>query len=208
MTEFFGLALELQGVCRERGWSFCVIGGLAVQHWGEPRFTRDVDLTLLTGFGGEEEYVDGLLALYSPRIEGARAFAIQNRVLLLQSKDGIGIDIALGAIDFERLAIDRAKDVEVIDGKFLRLCSPEDLVVMKAFADRVLDWHDIEGIITRQGSSAFACVVAGSGDALVLVRFARPARCAAIAFRNRWTNSAKLGECGEFKQQPYPCHTG
>lgn len=64
-----------------------------------------------------------------------------NRVLLLQSKDGIGIDIALGALDFERSAIERAKDVEVIDGKFLHLCSPEDLVVMKAFADRALDWQ-------------------------------------------------------------------
>ncbi len=153
MIELFSLALELQDVCRKHNWSFCVIGGLAVQHWGEPRFTKDVDLTLLTGFGGEEEYVDGLLALYPPRIEGARDFALQNRVLLLQSKDGIGIDIALGALDFERSAIERAKDVEVIDGKLLHLCSPEDLVVMKAFADRALDWHDIEGIITRQGSA-------------------------------------------------------
>jgi hypothetical protein len=154
MTELFGLALELQDVCRKHHWSFCVIGGLAVQHWGEPRFTKDVDLTLLTGFGGEEEYVDGLLAIYPPRIEGARNFALQNRVLLLQSKDGIGIDIALGALDFERLAIERAKDVEVIKGKFLHLCSAEDLIVMKAFADRPLDWHDIEGIIIRQSSAS------------------------------------------------------
>ncbi len=35
MTELFGLALELQEVCRRHRWSFCVIGGLAVQHWGE-----------------------------------------------------------------------------------------------------------------------------------------------------------------------------
>lgn len=154
MTELFGLALELQEICRRHRWSFCVIGGLAVQHWGEPRFTKDVDLTLLTGFGGEEEYVDALLAIYQPRIEGARDFALQNRVLLLQSKDGIGIDIALGALDFERLAVERASDVEVIAGKFLHLCSAEDLVVMKAFADRPLDWHDIEGIITRQGSAS------------------------------------------------------
>jgi hypothetical protein len=97
--------------------------------------------------------VDILLALYPARIDGAREFALQNRVLLLQSKDGIGIDIALGALDFERLAVDRARDVEVIEDKFLRLCSPEDLVGMKAFADRALVWHDIDGIIIRQGAA-------------------------------------------------------
>jgi len=152
MTELFSLALEIQDACQNNGWPFCVIGGLAVQHWGEPRFTRDVDLTILTGFGGEEPVVDGCLALYSPRIENARAFALQNRVLLLKSPDGLGIDIALGALDFERSAVERASNIEVIDGKHLRLCTAEDLIVMKAFADRPLDWNDVQGIIVRQGT--------------------------------------------------------
>ena len=33
----------------------------------------------------------------------------------------------------------------------IRVCSAEDLIVMKAFADREIDWHDIRGIIVRQG---------------------------------------------------------
>lgn len=81
MTDLFGLALEVQEVCRKNGWPFCIIGGLAVQHWGEPRFTKDVDITVLTGFGNEEPVVDGLLAHYNPRLEGARDFALLNRVL-------------------------------------------------------------------------------------------------------------------------------
>lgn len=152
MTELFTVALQLQKICRERAWSFCVIGGLAVQHWGEPRFTKDVDMTLLTGFGGEKEYVETLLKIFRPRIEGAGEFALQNRVLLLQSSEGIGIDIALGALEFERSAIARAQDIEVMEGRTLFLCSAEDLIVMKAFADRTLDWHDVAGIITRQGT--------------------------------------------------------
>ena len=36
-------------------------------------------------------------------------------------------------------------------GIVLRTCRPEDLIVMKAFADRLLDWHDIDGILIRQG---------------------------------------------------------
>ena len=42
-------ALRLQEFCRARDWRFCFIGGLAVQKWGEPRVTDDVDLTLLPG---------------------------------------------------------------------------------------------------------------------------------------------------------------
>lgn len=34
---------------------------------------------------------------------------------------------------------------------FVRLCTAEDLIVMKAFANRVIDWHDVRGIIVRQG---------------------------------------------------------
>ena len=45
-------ASELEGFCRAHRWQFCFIGGIAVQRWGEPRFTADADLTLLTGFGG------------------------------------------------------------------------------------------------------------------------------------------------------------
>jgi hypothetical protein len=39
----------------------CLIGGLAVQRWGEPRLTQDVDLTVLAEYGKEEDVVDALL---------------------------------------------------------------------------------------------------------------------------------------------------
>jgi hypothetical protein len=47
MNAIFAAALDLQGFCDKRGWRCCFIGGLAVQRWGEPRMTRDADLTLL-----------------------------------------------------------------------------------------------------------------------------------------------------------------
>jgi len=49
---------EIQQFCQQRDWRFCFIGGVAVQRWGQPRLTQDVDLTLLTGFGGEEKFTD------------------------------------------------------------------------------------------------------------------------------------------------------
>jgi len=81
-------AIEVQSLCEAHGWRFCFIGGVAVQRWGEPRFTQDVDLTLLTGFGDEESYVDSLLATLSPRRPDARAFALTHRVLLARTASG------------------------------------------------------------------------------------------------------------------------
>ena len=153
MNELINLAAEIQGFCLDRGWKFCFIGGLVVQHWAEPRMTKDVDLTLLTGFGGEEIYIDEWLRHYEPRRPGGREFALANRVLLLRGRSGLGIDIALGALPFEEGAIVRAVDVEVYPGVRLRFCSPEDLIVMKAFANRDLDWRDVEMTIVRQGAN-------------------------------------------------------
>ena len=66
MNDVLETAKHLQSFCDQRGWRSCVIGGIAVQRWGEPRVTRDVDLTVLTGFGGEDVYVDTLLAEFGP----------------------------------------------------------------------------------------------------------------------------------------------
>lgn len=135
----------------ERGWRFCFIGGLAVVHWGEPRLTRDINLTLLTGFGGEEAYVDELLAHFPARMDDARAFALENRALLLSVAGGFPVDVALGGLPFEEEATRRARDIECVPGSFLRLASPEDLIGMKVFAGRPQDWTDVEGIAARQG---------------------------------------------------------
>src|SRR4051794_33076338 len=61
-------ASELQDFCAARSWKFCFIGGIAVQRWGEPRFTADADITLLSGFGGEESFVAPLITAASPRL--------------------------------------------------------------------------------------------------------------------------------------------
>jgi predicted nucleotidyltransferase len=151
VSELIDLAAEIQEFCLSRGWKFCFIGGLVVQEWSEPRATEDVDLTLLTGFGGEEAYIEEWLLHYQGRVPDARGFALMNRVLLLKSKAGLGIDIALAAIPSEKECIARARDVEAFPGVKLRFCSPEDLIVMKAFANRVLDWKDVQMTIVRQG---------------------------------------------------------
>lgn len=153
MNPLFGAALELQGFFEARSWRFCFIGGLAVQRWGEPRLTLDVDCTLLTGFGREAQYLDALLAAFAGRVDRPRDFALAHRVLLLSGQSRVPLDIALGAMPFEERCIDRASRFTIGDGQSLLTCSAEDLVVFKAFAGRDRDWLDIDGIVLRQGGA-------------------------------------------------------
>lgn len=152
MKDLFEVAKRVQVFLDARGWRSCVIGGVAVQRWGEPRLTRDVDVTLLTGLGGEERYVDEILKHFASRISGAREFALARRVMLLSSEDRTDIDLALGGLPFEENAVGRASAFEFYPGMTLRTCSAEDLMVMKAFAGRDHDWGDVKGIIARQES--------------------------------------------------------
>ena len=151
MRDLFLLADEIQSFCQDRGWRFCFIGGIALQRWGEPRLTGDVDLTILTGFGNEAGYVEELCGGFAGRVADAAEFALRNRVLLLQSEKGIPIDISLGALAFEERVVHRATVYRFLDDVRLNTCSAEDLVVLKAFADRSRDWADIEGVLLRTG---------------------------------------------------------
>lgn len=143
-------AAEVEAFCKTHGWRFCFIGGLAVQRWGTPRFTQDVDLTLLAGFGSEEPFVDALLQGFTGRLRDARDFALQHRVVLARTAGGVDLDIALGGLAFEERAVARATPWQVNEQTALTTCSAEDLLVHKVFAGRDRDWADAESVLVRQ----------------------------------------------------------
>ena len=145
-------AVETQQQLLELGFQTCVIGGIAVQRWGEPRVTKDVDFTLLCGFGNERRIVSEILRHFDPRVEDAEEFAIRARVLLVEDSRGTPLDISLGALPYEENVIARATPWQAPKSGSLITCSAEDLVVLKAFANRTQDIRDIEGVIIRQGA--------------------------------------------------------
>ena len=149
MNDLFEVATQLQAFCDRENWRSCFIGGLAVQRWGEPRVTRDVDLTVLAGFGNEERIIDPLLQNYAARIPDAKEYALRRRVLLLTAPGGAGIDVLLGALPYEENLISRATPFAIGPGLEIRTCSAEDLIVMKLFASRPGDIRDVEGVAIR-----------------------------------------------------------
>ena len=151
INPLFKAAREFQNTCEKQKWPFCFIGGLAAIRWGEMRMTQDIDLCLLCGFGKERLYINTLLELFTSRISNAHSFALENRVMVLYAFNGVSVDIALSGLPFEEEMIKRATLFEFAPECSLRTCSADDLIILKAFANRSKDWMDIESIILRQG---------------------------------------------------------
>ena len=136
---------------------------------------------LFAGFGNEEPFIHVLLKHFSARIPEAAKFAQERRVLLLTSSKGVGLDVALAALPYEALLIERSSYFKYPPDIPLRTCSAEDLIVLKAFAGRSQDWADVERIIVRQ---------TGRLDWNYIFEQLRPGRIKGIAHNRRRTGTS------------------
>jgi hypothetical protein len=170
MNTLFAAAVGFEAFCRAQAWRHCIIGGMAVQRWGDPRQTRDVDVTVLSGLGGEARFIDAVLGAYRGRIPEARAFALAHRVILAVTDDGTPLDISLAGLPYEERLIDRSSRFDISADISMTTCSAEDLVVLKAFADRAQDWLDVEGVIVRQGAVLNRLLVLDELHALLVLK--------------------------------------
>ncbi len=128
-----------------------VIGGQAVLLYGEPRLTRDIDITL----GVDVEELDrvlsaiGSLAL-SPLPKDVRAFVTSTHVLpLLHDASGIRVDLIFSFSPYEKEALGRVFRKEIL-GHNVPFASLEDLVIHKIVAGRPRDIEDVRGILARR----------------------------------------------------------
>lgn len=144
-------AIEVQSALSSARFRACVIGGLAVQRWGEPRATQDVDMSMLAPIGEEASRIDVLLKAFRPRRPDARAFALDRRVLLIYATNDVAVDIGLAATAFEVEVLDRSSAWAISADQSVVTCAAEDLVLYKLVAGRARDISDIEGIVRRQG---------------------------------------------------------
>jgi predicted nucleotidyltransferase len=144
-------AAEVLAAFAELGLRGCLIGAMALQRWGQPRLTQDVDLTVLARLGSEETVVDALLARFSARKPDARKDALDHRVLLVRASNGVSIDISLAAFPFEEEVLARASRWRRVGEIWLKTCSAEDLVIYKLVAARPQDLVDVTSVVRRQG---------------------------------------------------------
>ena len=128
-----------------------LIGGAAVSLVGRPRVTRDIDALVLVDEGRWKAFLAaGEGFKFVPRVNEALAFARRARTLLVRHKPSvIDVDISLGALPFEKEAVSRAVLVDA-GGLQVPVPTAEDLIIMKAVAQRPRDLADVEGILDAQ----------------------------------------------------------
>lgn len=124
-----------------------IVGGVAVGFLGKPRFTADIDAVLLLSTQDIPKFIELARAEnIVPRISNAETFARTNRVLLLKhTPTETDIDISLGILPFEEEMVERSS-VQSFANLSVRLPTPEDLIIMKAIANRPKDLEDIRTI--------------------------------------------------------------
>ena len=145
-----GAAWELHQFLTSLGIPYAIIGGIAVQVWGEPRLTQDVDLTIAAPLDEPERVIRALVERFRSRHPDPLEFARRARVVLIHASNGCPVDISLALPGYEDEVMRRTVNYEIEPGKAVRLCSAEDLIIHKVVAGRPQDVADIEGVVYRQ----------------------------------------------------------
>lgn len=127
-----------------------VIGGQAVLVHGEPRLTRDIDITLGVSLDRLADVVAAAAAARLKPLVDPETFARDTLVLPCADADsGVRVDLVLSESGYERAAIARAVIVR-LGATAVRFVTPEDLVVHKVIAGRPRDLEDVRSIVARQ----------------------------------------------------------
>ena len=150
MTDLVEEAARLQSFVEGNGWDFHFIGGIVVQIWGRPRLTTDLDITVFTNLIDESSYIQAFLKQYRGKFSDAGAFALTARLLPIETEEKIGIDVTLGGLADTNPQLARATYQPFTDEISLKVCSAEDLVILKTAAWRSQDIFDIEGVLIKQ----------------------------------------------------------
>ena len=140
------VALQLKGA----SIPYMVIGGQAVLVYGEPRLTRDIDITLGMGVDGLDRVKKIIKAIgLKSLVEKEKAFVERNMVLpTIDKKSGIRVDFIFSFSLYERQAIERARDIK-LGRSLVRFASLEDVVIHKMIAGRARDLDDVKSILLK-----------------------------------------------------------
>jgi predicted nucleotidyltransferase len=127
-----------------------VIGGQAVLLYGEPRLTRDIDVTLGIGVS-ELARIKKVLPAMGLKVLVKKDQEFVERTMVLPTKDresDIRVDFIFSFSPYERQAIGRARDIKVGRTQ-VKFASLEDVVIHKVISGRPRDLEDIKSILVK-----------------------------------------------------------
>ncbi len=127
---------------------YMVIGGQAVLLYGEPRLTKDIDITLGIGVSKLNE-INNIVEKLNLKILVDEKFVKNTMVLLaIDEKTGIRVDFIFSFSLYEKQAIKKATDIK-FGNTIVKFASLEDLVIHKIIAGRAIDIEDVRSIILK-----------------------------------------------------------
>ena len=139
------IAIALDGA----GIPYMIIGGQAVLLYGEPRLTKDIDITIGAGPDRLPEVLNLVRGLDLKPLVDPEVFTRQTMVLPCADREtGIRVDLILSITPYEQQAMGRVRRVKIGKAE-VRFASLEDLVIHKVVAGRPRDLEDIKGALLK-----------------------------------------------------------
>ncbi len=129
---------------------YMIIGGQAVLLYGEPRLTKDIDITL----GVSIDKLSELLSIIKkielmPLPENIIGFTQKTFVLPAKDiKTNIRVDFIFSQTSYEKQAIERVNKIN-LKNTILKFASIEDVIIHKIFAARPRDIEDAKSIMIK-----------------------------------------------------------
>jgi len=147
---FQTLLKKIASELHKRDIPYMIIGGQAVLLYGEPRLTKDIDVTLGIGIDGLQRIKSVVIALgLIYVIDNVEDFVRETMVLPVSEKQsGIRVDFLFSFSPYERQAIQRANEIKL--GKTaIRFASLEDVIIHKIVAKRPRDIEDVRSVLLK-----------------------------------------------------------
>ncbi|HEY3203078.1 MAG TPA: nucleotidyl transferase AbiEii/AbiGii toxin family protein [Thermoanaerobaculia bacterium] len=131
------------------GWY--LFGAQAVQVWGLPRLTADVDVTARLRGDNPEVFVSLMRrAGFELRVRDIDDFVKRTRVFpFVHRGSEIPVDVVLAGPGLEDEFLERARRID-LGGVTVPVISAEDLIVTKILAGRPKDIEDVRGILSER----------------------------------------------------------
>jgi len=129
---------------------YMIIGGQAVLIYGEPRLTKDIDITIGANI---DKYRDILNIVQNLNLKilpkEPYKFVKETMVLpLLDEKTGIRIDLIFSFSEYEKGALKRVNKIK-IGNTYVNYVSVEDLIIYKIISGRERDMEDLKIILIK-----------------------------------------------------------
>ena len=130
----------------ENGYSYAIIGGIALAQWGVVRATLDVDIKVLVP---DFNYTVMRTVLRMEFPNTVREELETHPLIVAVEIDGVNVDFLLALPGYEENIVKRAVRRD-LNGWNAWICSADDLVIQKVVAGRGKDWLDIEALLIEQ----------------------------------------------------------